>query len=820
MSCGVVKDKNAYIVPNNPRFDLFSTSNFNGFASLSLTTFDIGVNITGNIRLMPNNTERIRITNGGNVGINNATPNYLLDINGNANFTGSITANNFVGNVISTGYTWKIVKTFISSTQSGGVQWQDVCYGNNIFVAVSYSPDPNNIMISVDGINWKQCSKSGSEALYGVNYVNNIFIATGSNIIYNSIDGINWVKYSNFNTIFGYAWVQIAYGNNIYVCVSNSSGSTYNKALYSYDGVNWFITPTNNTATSNWFDVYYGNNIFVAIGNGTYNVMTSTDGINWTNFNTIIYNSTTVDFRRKGITYANGWFVIVSAVNNVVYKSRDGINWTFSYVYPLTEPIITYGNGYFIILSRGANTIYSLYSNDISNNNWNSGAPFNAYYDTIKSICYGNGMFVGVTQTANTGNVYVSGIQTTTQSSNASWSYTGLYADKSITLYDNTSIARTSSGLQYRSPTVSHIWSLVKNISNSSLSFSSLYGYQFKTNGTSSTNGTFALGISSTGNIQIGNNMTFGTYASNCYPKHYVNGIVCVNGSINIKSNGIFSMSLNIGSYFADPAPYGIIQITNPVNSIDRSSFSFVRYSTSDYWQIGPTYGQNYGLGFYGSAGRFQNTSATPCFTILVNSAGVNKSSTDISNANLSFPYTLDVSGSGRFTSTLQSGNLTCSKITVSNINTWYITNIPGATITIPVNGNIGATSSGFGNVFLNGSTTESSSTFWNKTTATFTAPTTGLYMFNLHVFDTTANTTNRGNCLQICGNGLPNTQPNGGQYLTFGQAYNSTEGAYVITQTLFLTSGQIIYYRNSGSVGLTWFYGKGSTELTITQLC
>jgi len=182
--------------------------------------------------------------------------------------------------------------------------------------------------------------------------------------------------------------------------------------------------------------------------------------------------------------------------------------------------------------------------------------------------------------------------------------------------------------------------------------------------------------------------------------------------------------------------------------------------------------------------------------------------------------YTLDVAGTGRFTQNLQTGNLTCSKITVSNPNIWYMTYSPGATITVPVNGNIGATSSGFGNVFLNGSTTESSSTFWNKTTATFTAPTTGLYMFNLHVFDVSANMTTRGNCLQICGNGLPQTQPNGGQYLTFGQAYNSSEGAYVITQTLLLTSGQIIYYRNSGSVGLTWFYGKGCTELTITQLC
>jgi hypothetical protein len=91
--------------------------------------------------------------------------------------------------------------------------------------------------------------------------------------------------------------------------------------------------------------------------------------------------------------------------------------------------------------------------------------------------------------------------------------------------------------------------------------------------------------------------------------------------------------------------------------------------------------------------------------------------------------------------------------------------------------------------------------------------------MFQLHVFDQTA-TTAKGNSLQIRGNGLQ-FQDNGGQYLTFGQAYSSTEGAYIITQTLYLLTGQIIYYINtSPTTGLTWYYDKGHTGLTITQLC
>jgi hypothetical protein len=306
---------------------------------------------------------------------------------------------------------------------------------------------------------------------------------------------------------------------------------------------------------------------------------------------------------------------------------------------------------------------------------------------------------------------------------------------------------------------------------------------------------------------------------SNGIPNLYVNGNVCVNGTVNIKGTTAGSMMLNIGSDLIDPTNYGLIQFTNSYGSTARSFFSFVRYITGDYWQFGPMYGNRFGMAFYGSGGRFQNSASIPCFSMLYNSAGINQTTT-----NSSFSYNLDVSGTGRFAQNLQTGNLTCSKITVSNVKTWYMTNLTGVTLTSYQGGYIGWDTGygiGFGNVFLNGSTTETFGTlpYWDVNYATFTAPTTGLYMFNLHVFDTTANATTRGNCLQICGTGLPQTQPNGGQYLTFGQAYNSSEGAYVITQTLLLTAGKTIYFKNSGNDVLQFYYGKGCTELTITQL-
>jgi hypothetical protein len=406
----------------------------------------------------------------------------------------------------------------------------------------------------------------------------------------------------------------------------------------------------------------------------------------------------------------------------------------------------------------------------------------------------------------------VSGIQIENiTSSGASMTYDNMYANKSLTIYDNTNLPRTTSGLQYKDVSDSHIWSLVKNTTNNNLCFSSSNGYTFYVNGTSSLNGTFALGISNTGNIQIGSTMTFNpNYA---IPKHYVNGNVCITGSTNIKTTVSNSIALNIGDFHCDSVTYGLVQLSQFNYFTNHSFFSFIRYSTGDYWQIGSIYNNSNGMSIYGSGGRFQNKETSiPCFTMLDSYVGIN--ATTITNA-------LDVSGSGRFTSNLQSGNLTCNKITVSNINIWYITCTTSSTITVPINGNIGATNSGFGNVFLNGSATETiptSSTSWDTSTATFTAPNTGLYMFNLHVFDLSANGT-KGNCLQICGNGLLKPQPNGGQYLTFGQAYNSSEGAYVITQTFVLSTGNTIYYKNTGTDGLKWLYGNSYTNLTITKL-
>jgi len=818
MSCSVKIDKNAYIVPNNPRLDL-SANNFNGFASLSLTTFDIGVNITGSIRLMPNNTERIRITNGGNVGINNTNPNYLLDIGGNANFTGSITANNFVGNVITAGYSWKLIQPNDSTRV-----WC-IAYGNGIFVACFES---SQLKYSYDGINWINGFAAGG-------YTRGIQICFGNGIfiiltLYYSGQTPNYyflfvtADAINYQTIYLSTltnnMTNLCYGNNTFVIVCN--GGT-NRVLTSKDGLNWSASVSNvtsgSTFDSSWNSVCYGNGQFVAVANSgnsantTQRSMTSTDGYTWT------IKTTPADNTWNSVCYANGLFVAVGASGSQRVMTTNGTNsWTLVSTGETTETwkSICYGNGQFVAVADTGN--YRIMTS-IDTTNWTL-LNYSSY--TLYSICYGNGIYVSGLSSY----FLVSGKQTQNLaiSNTYNMSYTSLYADKSITLYDNTGIARTNSGLQYKSPTVSHMWSLVKNTSNSSLSFSSLYGYQFYANGTSSTNGTFALGISTTGKIQIGRTMSF----TNSIPNLYVNGTVCINGSANIKNTSGSSLTLNIGDNVVDPSTYALVQFTTTLGSNYRSFFSFVRYNTGDYWQLGTVYNNTTGMAIYGSSGRYQNSASIPCFTMLAGSVGVNTVT-----ANSAFPYTLDVSGTGRFTKNLQSGDLTCNTLSATNINQWYITRDVSGLYTLPSSatttnpGNIGST--GFGNVYVKGYASASS---WNLSTATFTAPSNGVYMFQLNVFDTNANSQNslQNRFLVMVGTGLSKYTNNSaipGEYLMFTQSYNNNYGSYTITRTVYLNSGETIYFNQNPVFGtganyapLYWVYGNGYTNLTITQLC
>ena len=92
---GVTSSGAVVTIPNNASNDTIYFSGTNGTKLLSgsTTTFDIGITEntgTAPIRFLTTNTERLRITSAGNVGIGTASPATTLDLNGA--YAGNITA--------------------------------------------------------------------------------------------------------------------------------------------------------------------------------------------------------------------------------------------------------------------------------------------------------------------------------------------------------------------------------------------------------------------------------------------------------------------------------------------------------------------------------------------------------------------------------------------------------------------------------------------------------------------------------------------------------------------------------------------------------
>jgi hypothetical protein len=197
----------------------------------------------------------------------------------------------------------------------GGIYGDNFVYGNGLFVALSFasvgSPgvDTSFISTSTDGITFT--SRTPSEAMWfqDISYGNGLFVAvarSGTNRIMTSPDGITWTsRTTSVNPTF----TGVAYGNGIWVALSDSSpgGTTFT----SYDGLNWDEQAT----------AFGGNSIIFANGLFVTGAKWSEDGLNW--------NDATNIFNPNQIAYGNGYFVgVIDFGTNRIYYSTTGKSWT------------------------------------------------------------------------------------------------------------------------------------------------------------------------------------------------------------------------------------------------------------------------------------------------------------------------------------------------------------------------------------------------------------------------------------------------------------------------------------------------------------
>lgn len=225
------------------------------------------------------------------------------------------------------GITW-ITMTMPTATSSGGGeinnQWSAIAYGvvSNVSYFVAVARATSTAAYSTDGINWTAANLNEVADWCDIAYGNDSFVAiaeSDSSSAFRAVStngGSTWAT-----TTLGSGAKAITYGGTRFVIVE---GNFSNSVAWSASGVAWTVTtlPANNDSTeSNWVDIAYGNNRYVAISDSSAMAAYSFDGATW-------YRSNLPGiFEWSSINYGQGVFYVTSR-GDYAASSPDGVTWT------------------------------------------------------------------------------------------------------------------------------------------------------------------------------------------------------------------------------------------------------------------------------------------------------------------------------------------------------------------------------------------------------------------------------------------------------------------------------------------------------------
>lgn len=251
--------------------------------------------------------------------------------------------------------------------------WFASTFGNNRFVAVAFSAA--DVAYSGNGLTWNKASLPATGYWVGIAYGNGLYVAISQagQVAYSS-DCINWTAATLPNT--SVTWGNIAFGNGVFVAIAPASPSVI---AYSTDGANWTVA----TGTSN---LKLGG--CIAFVNGRFMVSTlgymgtSTDGASWTvntcakTFSALSYVGT------KYIGFENG---------GGLYYSSNGASWTAVSDFNVTSNAL-----FATSLSEAVAVVWgskqALYTSDGVNWSVSNLPSINEW----QAVTFGNGRFVAI----------------------------------------------------------------------------------------------------------------------------------------------------------------------------------------------------------------------------------------------------------------------------------------------------------------------------------------------------------------------------------------------------------------------------------------
>lgn len=264
------------------------------------------------------------------------------------------------------------------------------------------SVNPNNISYSEDLKNWNSFRIGESDDFDSLAYGNSIFVVCGSTDygIYTSTNGENW---NNRPFSIYSKWGQknikaslntVRFINNRFVIVSGTTWTTTHSdgtkeyhdeghILISNNGISWADKFESDEVS--FMEIAYGNNIYVAVGTKG-GIYTSKDLNTWSK------RVSNTKLKLVGISFGKGLFVITGD-DGIILTSMDGINWikrestTNSYLIRSR-----YGNGLYVAVGYNATILTSVdgISWHEQDEGYNRGVWYGMVYTNNRYVITGN----------------------------------------------------------------------------------------------------------------------------------------------------------------------------------------------------------------------------------------------------------------------------------------------------------------------------------------------------------------------------------------------------------------------------------------------
>lgn len=297
----------------------------------------------------------------------------------------------------------KLPSTGLNLIEGEGINYPNQYYNQLKYINETYYMlfnNSNKLLYSKDAKLWSEANLPFVDDWLDIEYGNGVYVAIARDSTYTaySTNGINWYKSSGQLPTYTDPWdsetksigpYRCAYGNGKFVLAcSGHSSFGVNSLAYSTNGQTW--NKITMPETGRFGRIYYIENKFVILTNDDYLYYSTNGTSNWTKKSIPITECYT-------LAHGNGMYVTCGSSAGFAY-SEDGINWTKATIPSEYEKrywtSMAFGNGMFVAVSLRQSHPNVLFAYSPDGINWTVQELDNAGW--WEYVCFGDGKFVAV----------------------------------------------------------------------------------------------------------------------------------------------------------------------------------------------------------------------------------------------------------------------------------------------------------------------------------------------------------------------------------------------------------------------------------------